>query len=267
MNQDKKLEDYLYYEEKDPDLKIYCGDCLEIMPLLPKVDLIVTDPPYGIDFLSARPKEGKKKEKIHNDKYEDYLSLLPKMFSAFKEVLNDGGCCCCCCGGGTPALAHLWIEAKKWLDVENVCVWDKGFVGMGWRYRFQWESILIATKGERKTWNGGTNVSNVIKIQKDIPQAGEHPTPKPVSLMRLFIEHNSNELDLILDPFMGGGTTLIACKEDMRNGIGIEISEKYCSIAKKRIKATCKPLFTSANGAEKNLKTNEKQSVMPFVAE
>ena len=44
----KKLEDYLYYEEKNPDLKIYCGDCLEILPLLPKVDLVVTDPPYGI---------------------------------------------------------------------------------------------------------------------------------------------------------------------------------------------------------------------------
>lgn len=46
----KKLSDYLYYEEKDPDLKIYCGDCLEIMPLLEKVDLVLTDPPYGIDY-------------------------------------------------------------------------------------------------------------------------------------------------------------------------------------------------------------------------
>lgn len=45
----KQLQDYLYYWEKNPDLKIYCGDCLEVMPLLPKVDLVVTDPPYGID--------------------------------------------------------------------------------------------------------------------------------------------------------------------------------------------------------------------------
>lgn len=54
----KKLEDYLYYEEKDPDLKIYCGDCLEIMPLLPKVDLVVTSPPYNFDSGSGLGNKG-----------------------------------------------------------------------------------------------------------------------------------------------------------------------------------------------------------------
>ena len=245
----KQLKDYLYYEEHDPNLQIYLGDCLEIMPLLPKVDLCLTDPPYGIDFRSARPSEERKKDKIENDKFEDYESLLLKMLKSFSEILKDGGVCCCCCcgGGGTPSLAHLWLKAGEFLTVENVCVWDKGFIGLGWRYRFQWEAILIATKGERKVWNGGTNRSNIIELQKVIPQEGQHPTLKPVPLMRLLILDNSNETDTVIDPFLGSGTTLVACKELNRNGIGIEISEKYCAIAKSRLLNTTKDLFHNVN--------------------
>jgi len=106
---------------------------------------------------------------------------------------------------------------------------------MGWRYRFQWEAILVATKGERLVWNGGNNKSNVLKFQKIIPQAGEHPTPKPIDLMKQLILDNSNENDLILDPFLGGGTTAVAAKQLHRRYIGIEIIPKYCDIAKKRL--------------------------------
>jgi len=133
-------------------------------------------------------------------------------------------------------LAHLWIEACKYLDVENVCVWDKKFIGLGWRYRFQWESVLIASKGERRVWNGGNNRSNVLSFQKVIPQQGEHPTMKPVSLMKQLITDNSNIGDTVLDPFGGSGTTLLAAKECDRKGIMIELSETYCELAKKRLK-------------------------------
>lgn len=233
----KKIEDYLYYEEDG--FKIYNGDCLDIMPLLGGVDMILTDPPYGIDFQSAWPTEGRKKEKIENDKLEDWLLILPTMLERFKDSLNEGGVCCCCGGGGgTPSLAYLWIEAGKIFDVENVLIWDKGFVGMGWRYRFQWEAVLVATKGERKVWNGGTNQSNILNYQKVIPQNGQHPTVKPVSLMKKLITDNSNVGDLILDPFAGSGTTLLACKETDRRGIAIELNEKYCRLAKTRLMNT-----------------------------
>jgi site-specific DNA-methyltransferase (adenine-specific) len=224
-----------YYEELG--ITIYHGDCRDILPQLPKVDLVLTDPPYGIDFHSAWPSDERKKDKIQNDGLEAYQEMLPWMYESFKEVLKDGGCCCCCCcgGGGTPSLAFAWIEVPKHLTLENVCIWDKGFVGMGWRYRFQWEAVIIATKGERKTWNGGSNRSNILEFQKVIPQAGDHPTPKPESLMRQLIEDNCNPEDLILDPFMGSGTTLRAAKDLGRKAIGIEIEEKYCEIAVKRL--------------------------------
>lgn len=230
-----------YYEETG--ITIYHGDCREILPQLPKVDLVLTDPPYGIDFHSARPSEERKKEKIQNDGLDAYQAMLPWMYSSFKDVLKDGGVCCCCGGGGgTPSLAYAWIEVPKHLTLENVCVWDKGFVGMGWRYRFQWEAVIIASKGERKTWNGGNNRSNILEFQKVIPQNGDHPTPKPEALMRQLIEDNCNLEDLILDPFMGAGTTLRAAKDLNRKAIGIEIEEKYCEIAVKRLRQEVLPL-------------------------
>lgn len=223
-----------YYEE--PGISIYHGNSLELLPSLPKVDLILTDPPYGIDFHSAWPSDARKKDKIQNDGLEAYQTMLPEMYAAFANVLVDGGCCCCCCcGGGTPSLAYAWIEVPKHLTLENVCIWDKGFVGMGWRYRFQWEAVIIATKGERKTWNGGNNRSNILEFQKVIPQNGEHPTPKPESLMRQLIEDNSNRGDLILDPFMGAGTTMRAAKDLGRRAIGIEIEKKYLKLAINRL--------------------------------
>lgn len=224
-----------YYEEKG--ITIYHGDCRDILPHLPKVDLVLTDPPYGIDFHSPRPNDERKKDKIANDGLDAYLAMLPEMYAAFANILKDGGCCCCCCcgGGATPSLAYAWIEVPKHLSLENVCIWDKGFVGMGWRYRFQWDAVIIATKGERKTWNGGNSRSNILEFQKVIPKNGEHPTPKPESLMRQLIEDNSNIGDIVIDPFCGAGTTLRAAKDLGRKAIGIEIEEKYCEIAVKRL--------------------------------
>jgi len=224
-----------YYEE--PGITIYHGDFRDILTSLPKVDLVLTDPPYGIDFHSAWPSEERKKDKIQNDGLDAYQAMLPEMYSAFAGILKDGGCCCCCCGGGgTPSLAYAWIEVPKHLTLENVCIWDKGFVGMGWRYRFQWEAVIIATKGERKTWNGGSNRSNILEFQKVIPQNGEHPTPKPEALMRQLIEDNSNVGDLVIDPFCGAGTTLRAAKDLGRNAIGIDLEERYCEIAVQRLR-------------------------------
>src|SRR3990167_5829622 len=100
-----------YYEE--PGITIYHGDCRDILPNLDTVDLVLTDPPYGIDFQSPWPTEGRKKEKIKGDGLSDYLETLKWFLPSVNMILNDGGCCCCCCGGGggTPSLAHLWIEA------------------------------------------------------------------------------------------------------------------------------------------------------------
>lgn len=221
----KRLNDYLYYEEKDPDLKIYHGDCLEIMPLLPKVDLVVTDPPYGIDYNNSKlnRKSNSKYEDIVNDKEQmDFSFLLKKeerivVFGALNFLTQ-------------LPFKGRWICWDKRTKVEA----DKLF---GDPFEMAW---INKTSGYNKIYrvmHGG-----VINADgKNTPRF--HPTQKPVFLFSAIIRDFSEMNSIILDPFLGSGTTLVACKELNRNGIGIEINEKYCEIAKKRLRATTKSLF------------------------
>ena len=240
----KYLKDISCWQELIND--VTCGDCLEVMKVIPdkSVDLVLTDPPYGIDFCSPRTN---RKEKLQNDKLNDWQNMLEPMLKEFKRVLKDTGCCCCCCGGGgkTPVTALFTIEAIKHFDLIQTLVWKK-FIGLGWRYRPSYENIIILSKDPKNYnfYDTSKKCSNVIEgINQDIPQYNgskpgnhdEHPTQKPVNLMKHLIKIHSKPHDTILDPFLGSGTTAVACKELGRNFIGIEISEKYCQIAERRI--------------------------------
>lgn len=108
---------------------------------------------------------------------------------------------------------------------------------MGWHYRRNWECILVAQKsGASCKWYGGNDIPNLINdCPKIIPQKTDHPTPKPPELMQKFISYHSQINEIVLDPFMGGGTTLVAAKNLRRKAIGIELEEKYCEMAAKRL--------------------------------
>jgi len=237
-----------YYEEDG--ITIYHGDCLEILPELPKVDLVLTDPPYGLNYnngdLASQWENvfGGKKENlgirpIINDGEEDSLILFEKFLRITKDKLLKGGacCCCCCCGGGPKPLFAKWtLLMDEIIGFKQAVVWDKGGLGMGIHYRRNYEFILIAQNGTpANRWNGGNKTPNVWRINKIIPSADQHPTEKPVELMQKIIMIHSNKNDLCLDPFMGHGTSLVAAKRLGRKCIGIEIEEKYCEIAVKRL--------------------------------
>jgi len=93
-------------------------------------------------------------------------------------------------------------------------------------------------KGKRRLKD--LSIPDILKFKKYI---GEVPTEKPIRLFELLIKQSSNEGDVILDPFIGSGTTAVACKELNRNYIGIEINPEYCKIARRRVNATPEPLF------------------------
>lgn len=226
-----------YYEDSKGVL--YHGDCLEIMKDIPdkSVDLVLTDPPYGINFKSAWQTY---QEHIQNDSLEDWRKILPLFLSEFKRVISDIGCCCCCCcgGGKTPVTAIFTIEAIKHFNLIQTLVWRK-FVGLGWNYRPAYENIVILSKSkdEYAFYDESKKCANVIEgINQDIPIEGEHPTQKPEILMRKLIEIHSKKDDVILDAFSGGGSTLRAAKDLGRKYIGMEISEKYCKIAADRLR-------------------------------
>ena len=122
------------------------------------------------------------------------------------------------------------------IGFKQAVVWDKGGLGMGWHYRRNYELVLVGEKpGAACKWYGGNSQANVVRINGIKPAADEHPTPKPVELPSLFIGLHSQPGELVLDPFMGAGTTLVAAKNLGRRAIGIEIEERYCELAAKRL--------------------------------
>lgn len=241
------------YQEKGVEL--YLGDCLDLMKELPdkSVDLVLTDPPYGINFCSSWTN---RKEKLQNDKLADWQNMLPKILSEFKRILTDTGCCCCCCcggGGKTPVTAIFTIEAVKHFNLIQTLVWKK-FIGLGWRYRPSYENIVILSKDKNNYnfYDTTKKCSNVIEgINQYIPQynghkpgqSDDHPTQKPVALMKKLIEIHSQKEMTVCDPFLDSGTTGIAAKALGRNFIGIEIHKPYFEIAKRRISQAVTEMF------------------------
>jgi len=217
----KELKDYLYYhEEGQPDIKLYLGDCAEIIPLLEKVDLIITDPPYGINYQSQdRPNEINY-EKIYGDDCEKELSWLLNR----KEVMVIFGA-----NNFYQQLPHkgIWLcwdkrlseKADKMLGSAFELAWCNRATGYFKMYRVLHGGVVNADGGSRY-----------------------HPTQKPVMLFKMIIKDFFIS-GTILDPFMGSGTAALACKELKRNFIGIEINEKYCEIAKKRLMNTQVPML------------------------
>ena len=217
--------------------KITNADCLDILKQLPdnSVDLVLTDPPYGIDYLSNRTENHKK---IENDKYEDFSKLYPIWIAEFKRILTDTGCCCCCGGGKTPVSQEFTLEAiKQGFNLIQTVIWDKCTIGLGWHYRPSYETVIVLSKSKDKyNWfTDRKDVSNIVRIGNIIPQKGDHPTPKPVELMQHFLDLHSKENDVVLDPFSGSGTTAIACHNMKRNFICIEKDFDYWKASCKRL--------------------------------
>jgi site-specific DNA-methyltransferase (adenine-specific) len=210
--------------------KIHCLDCFEgIKQISDKsVNLIITDPPYGMSFQSNRRKE--KHAAIVND---DNVVWLPQLMAESFRVLDDCSHMYLFCSHHN--MESFICEGKKYFELKSILVWEKNNIGMGdldGDYAPQCEFILFFTKG-RRLLNGGRN-SNILRFARTMNEL--HPTEKPVDLIRFLIEKSSNPTELVLDPFMGSGTTAVACKQALRTYMGFEINSVYVDTANKRLK-------------------------------
>jgi site-specific DNA-methyltransferase (adenine-specific) len=141
-------------------------------------------------------------------------------------------------GGGTePVLAKALLAISQHLDLLNILVWDKIDPGLGWRWRRSWEAIIEAGYGQPKIWHGGTERRNVLRFPKAIPQADDHPTPKPVPLLEEIIRSAAPAQGRVLDPFAGSGSTLIAAERTGRICCAGELEPRYCDITVARWEA------------------------------
>lgn len=212
--------------------KLYHGDCLEVMQELidegVKIDLILTDPPYGMNFQSNRRKE--KHLKIENDndlwwldKYIDLANELLKNNSHFYNFTSW----------------HKVDEFKKAIQnnfvIKNILVWKKNNTGMGdlkGQYAPQYELCIFSIKGNKRKLNGNRD-SDIVEFKRTVNKL--HPTQKPVDLIKYLCEKSTKQNELVLDCFSGSGTTALACEQLNRQWICIEKEKKYCDITVQRL--------------------------------
>jgi len=208
---------------------IICGDCLEVMKQLPDkcVDLVLTDIPYGIGIHNMNfVKSGAKKigKAYRNDYTETGDWDVKPQQECIQEILRMslnqiifGG----------EHIQHYVESSRGWI------IWDKRIDD---KYKNDFADCELAWTSFKKParifhylWSGFLRGDNSVFEERF------HPAQKPVALMQWCLENYSKEGDTILDPFLGSGTTAVACYRTRRNYIGIEISPEYCKIAEKRI--------------------------------
>lgn len=209
--------------------ELWHGDCLELMKNIPDgaVDLVLTDPPYGMAFKSNHRKE--KYNEIQNDKS---LEWLERYISECYRVLKNNSAIYCFCSWHNVDVFKQAIEKK--FKVKNILIWEKNNTSMGdlkGSYAPKYEMIIFAHKG-RKLLNG-FRYADIIKANRTGNK--NHPTEKPVDLLEKFIKNSSDENAVVFDGFMGSGSCGVACVNTNRRFIGIELDEGYFNIAKKRI--------------------------------
>ena len=196
------------------DVKLYLGDCLEVMRGMPdkSVDAVITDPPYGIGE-DIRKADASGRTEFTTTKRWDLKIPDKEYFEEMFRIGNDQ-----VIWGGNYFVDYL-RNSRCWL------IWDKMQKFSGADAELAWTSFDKSTKVFRKS-----------RVEFHSEEKKMHPTQKPLSLMKWVLENYTNEGDTILDPFMGSGTTGVACVQTGRNFIGIEIDPTYFAIAERRIK-------------------------------
>ena len=209
-------------------IQLFNEDCLEALKKLPdySVDLVATDPPYCVGASSNGTKSS----------YTDLNMLKPfftEMFKQCARVIKDGKSIYVCTDWRTYPI--LYAPFNKFFTQRNLIVWNHQRCGPGNWYRPDYEMIIFGTLG--KSIREFSPADRDVWILKDrINQASKlHPSQKPIELFEKIIINSSKENDTVLDPFMGSGTTAIACMRLNRQFIGCELNEKYFETAKNRL--------------------------------
>tara|TARA_R110002074_G_scaffold189692_1_gene355571 strand:+ start:1368 stop:2042 length:675 start_codon:yes stop_codon:yes gene_type:complete len=220
------------------NMNLYKGDCLEVMKTIESgsIDAIITDPPYKIIQGGCTNKAVRLKGTTHEDlkngalfkhndiKFSDWLN------DAFR-VLKNGSHCIVMTNDRN--LEQLLTDSRKAkFKLLNILVWKKSKHSPNRYYMKNAEFLVLLRKGSAKNIN---DMGTRQVLEFDNVKTKTHPTEKPVELLTKLIENSTNENEIVLDLFMGTGSTGVAAKNLNRNFIGIEQDDKYFEIAKQRI--------------------------------
>lgn len=221
-----------YYQSPDGAVTIFHGDAREVLPTLPggSIDLLLSDPPYGMAYAGKAKAQG-----VRADGQRQAMRLLRAVLPDLDRVLT------------TPAHAYLfchWESLPDFYDAiapywapKNALVWHKAQGGMGdtgGDYAHDYELILFAHKGRRRL-SGGRAGTSVFRCPPVPGAQRQHPTQKPIGVLAEFIRRSSLIDEAVLDPFIGAGSTLVAAAAMGRRAVGIEVDERYCAAAARRV--------------------------------
>lgn len=255
LAQDAEEDDYEIPDEIKTDIvlgdlfeigphRLLCGDSEnddDIGRLMAKevADLVFTDPPYGVSYQSNMRVKSKKFEVIENDNefITDWINSLPIVSKGFVFVWTS------------------WKVMDKWMEflrplgaMTNVIIWDKGGGGIGdlkGTFSTDFELALVYNREANIT---GKRLGSVWSINKDGAMTYKHPTQKPVKLGALAIENITTHRGLVLDLFLGSGSTMVAAHQLNRKCYGMEIDPKYCQVIVDRMRKLDPAIEIKRNG-------------------
>lgn len=204
---------------------LYCGDCREILPALDSVDAVVTDPPWGLGALTGTTSKQRNRNAYlsHEDTVENIERIvIPGVVEALKLAGGRGLI--------TPGVRAMWLYPRP----RNVGgFYQPAVVGMSsWGFA-AFNPVLFYGKDPRD----GKGQSATMTTLTERASTTDHPCAKPLGAMLWMVEKASLRGELILDPFMGSGTTGIACIQTERRFVGIEKEPRYFDLARQRIEA------------------------------
>lgn len=212
---------------------LYLGDCRDVLPEIGECDLLLTDPPYGVEFKSGKGDWGAIKNDHAGFDVRPYLELALKKLKRGRHVYVFGA----------PDLAGLLLGQSVEL------VWDKGMIGMGnlqlpWGPQHERITFAVYELSKANLAKGyGALAARLRKgsvlrsLRPNSARVTKHPTEKPVDILAQMVESSSVMGETVLDPFMGSGSTVVAALREGRRAIGIELDPEYFKVACERAEA------------------------------
>lgn len=206
------------------DSYCYNGSCLEYLQgdSIDKIDLLLTDPPYAMDFKSG----WNDWDKIEGDKREDTINLLDACFSLCQQKMKDNAHVYIF--GNPNEIEHVKPIFERYFKLKNILIWDREVIGMG-DLKTYGRSYDIIYFGYNKEWKdlNGTRDRDILEHKRVSPNELVHPTEKPEDILKYLIKKSTNEGDIVFDPFAGSCSTIRSAFELNRNAYGCELELKY----------------------------------------
>ena len=229
-------------EEQGLTHRVLCGDSTMIDDVEKvmngeKADMVFTDPPYNTGMSQKTNNGSTWLNHMFNDSFtdEEWDKLLIDFTNNYYLSSKEDSVSYICLDWRR---SHELVPNAKnaGFKFSNLIIWDKMVHGLGSDYKYTHEFIHVFKKGKPalNTNQGEQDYQDIWHIQRKIGRDEEHATKKPIELCTRAIKHASKQKDLVIDFFLGSGSTLIACQQTKRNCYGIELDEHYCGVIVKR---------------------------------